>query len=109
MRVLRSSVIGLTPNQVLNSVYASRARELFGVPRTYIAVQRAGTGIAPDLVQKQEAQMLFEAPHDAEKLSLLGIWIHAGGRMGRIRDAKKLEQEGERVRQLRVEEQQLSR
>ena len=61
------SVVGLTPNQVLNSVYASRSRELFGVPHAYIAVMRAGTGIAPDLVQKGDARVLFEGPHDAER------------------------------------------
>ncbi|MEM7409834.1 MAG: sodium:proton antiporter [Myxococcota bacterium] len=61
------SVVGLTPNQVLNSVYASRSREFFGVPQAYIAVMRAGTGIAPDLVQKGDARTLFEGPHDAER------------------------------------------
>ena len=59
--------VGLTTNQVLNSVFVSRARELFGVPQGYISVEREGTGIAPDLVQQQGARVLFEGAHDAER------------------------------------------
>jgi len=61
------SVVGLTPNQVLNSVFVSRARELFGVPQGYIAMTRAGTGIAPDLIERGQARVLFDGPHDTER------------------------------------------
>jgi len=59
--------VGFTPNQVLNSVFVSRARELFGVPHGYIAVINEKIGIAPDLVEKQGARVLFEGAHDAER------------------------------------------
>ena len=59
--------VGLTTNQVLNSVFVSRARELFGVPQGYIALEREGSGIAPDLMQQQGARVLFEGVHDAER------------------------------------------
>jgi NhaP-type Na+/H+ or K+/H+ antiporter len=66
------SAVGITPNQVLNSVFVSRARELFGVPEGYIAVTRAGTGIAPDLVNRGEARVLFDGPHDTERWEVRG-------------------------------------
>ncbi len=66
------SAVGITPNQVLNSVFVSRARELFGVPQGYIAMTRAGTGIAPDLVERDEARVLFDGPHDTERWEVRG-------------------------------------
>jgi len=59
--------VGLTSNQVLNSVFVSRAGELFDVPQGYIAVADQNTGIAPDLVEQQGARVLFDGPHDAER------------------------------------------
>ncbi len=61
------SVVGLTQNQTLNSVFVSRAREFFDVSVGYIAVARARTGIAPDLVERGDARLLFESPHDTER------------------------------------------
>jgi NhaP-type Na+/H+ or K+/H+ antiporter len=61
------AVIGLTPNQTLNTVFVSRARELFAVPEGYIAIAKAGTGIAPDLVQSGAARVLFDGAHDPER------------------------------------------
>ena len=60
------SVVGLTANQMLNSVFVSRTRDRFGVPKGYVAVQRFETGLAPELVQEGEAQVLFEGAHDVE-------------------------------------------
>ena len=61
------SVVGLTPNQTVNAVFASRARALFGVERSYIAIQSQDTGVAAELVRDQEAFALFDAPHDLER------------------------------------------
>ena len=61
------SAVGFTPNQVLNSVFVSRARELFGVPQGYIATADATTGIAPDLVERHGARLLFDGAHDTDR------------------------------------------
>jgi len=61
------AAIGLTPNQMLNSVFVSRARERFGVPRGYVAVERPESGLAPELVETQDVAVLFEGPHDIER------------------------------------------
>jgi NhaP-type Na+/H+ or K+/H+ antiporter len=62
-----ASVIGLTPNDALNGLFVSRARELFRVPHAYVATARAGAGVAPELMRSAQAVMLFEASHDAER------------------------------------------
>ena len=61
------AAIGLTPNQMLNSVFVSRARERFGVPRGYVAVQRPESGLAPELVETSDVAVLFEGSHDIER------------------------------------------
>jgi NhaP-type Na+/H+ or K+/H+ antiporter len=60
-------VIGLTPNQVLNSVFVSRALDRFGVPQGYVAAERPEAGLAPELVDNDKAMLLFEGPHDVER------------------------------------------
>ncbi len=59
--------IGLTANQTLNSVFVSRARERFHVPRGYVATTRPEAGLAPELVRSADAEVLFEGPHDVER------------------------------------------
>lgn len=61
------AVIGLTPNQMLNSVFVSRTRERFRVPEGYIAVEQVEAGLASDLVRSEEARVLFDGPHDVER------------------------------------------
>jgi hypothetical protein len=61
------TVVGLTPNQMLNSVFVSRARERFRVPRALVAVQRLESGLAPELVKEEAVQVLFDGPHDIER------------------------------------------
>jgi Trk K+ transport system NAD-binding subunit len=61
------SAIGLTPNQMLNSIFASRARENFGVPRGYVAAINPESGLAPELVEREEVVVLFDGPHDVER------------------------------------------
>jgi NhaP-type Na+/H+ or K+/H+ antiporter/Trk K+ transport system NAD-binding subunit len=68
------AAIGLTPNQMLNSVFVSRARERFGVPRGYVAVQRPESGLAPELVETPDVAVLFDGPHDVERWDVR--WRH---------------------------------
>jgi Trk K+ transport system NAD-binding subunit len=52
---------------MLNSIFASRARQHFGVPRGYVAAINPETGLAPELVERDEIVVLFEGPHDVER------------------------------------------
>jgi NhaP-type Na+/H+ or K+/H+ antiporter len=61
------TVVGLTPNQMLNGVFVSRARERFGVPTGYVAVARPEEGLAPELVREEAAEVLFGGPLDVER------------------------------------------
>jgi hypothetical protein len=61
------AAVGITPNQVLNSVFAARTRELFRVPQSYISVSAPGQGLAMELVEEGYARVLFDGPHDAER------------------------------------------
>ena len=61
------TVIGLTPNQMLNGVFVSRARERFRVPRGLVAVSRPREGLAPELIATEQIAMLFDGPHDVER------------------------------------------
>jgi hypothetical protein len=64
---LVGTVAGVTPNQMLNNVFISRARERFRVPRAYVAVDRPESGLAPEIVKSEAAVVLFDGPHDAER------------------------------------------
>ncbi len=61
------TAIGFTPNQVLNSVFASRARERFGVPNGFVAAARPSAGLAPELVEEEHVSVLFEGAHDVDR------------------------------------------
>jgi xanthosine utilization system XapX-like protein len=64
---LVGDVVGATANQMLNSVFVSRAREGFRVPRSYVAVARPESGLAPELVRLEQATVLFDGPHDTAR------------------------------------------
>ncbi len=64
---LVGSAIGLTSNQMLNSVFASRARQYYGVPRGYVAASNPDVGLAPELVAREDVVVLFDGPHDVER------------------------------------------
>ncbi len=64
---LVGTVVGLTPNQMLNSVFVSRTRERFSVPRGFVAVEQLEAGLAPELVKEESALVLFDGPHDVER------------------------------------------
>ena len=61
------TAVGLTPNETLNSLFAGQARELFGVPRAYVALAHLEAGVTPELVRRYEAEPLFDGPHDVER------------------------------------------
>jgi Trk K+ transport system NAD-binding subunit len=54
---------------MLNSIFASRAREHFGVPRGYVAASNPEAGLAPELVERDQAVVLFDGPHDVRMVS----------------------------------------
>ena len=64
---LVGAVVGVTSNQMLNSVFVSRARERFRVPRSYVAVDRPESGLAPELVESEQAVVLFDGTHDVSR------------------------------------------
>jgi NhaP-type Na+/H+ or K+/H+ antiporter len=59
--------VGVTANQALNSVFATRARSLFRVPDCFIAVSQPGAGMAMELVDDGDARLLFDGVHDVER------------------------------------------
>jgi len=61
---LVGDAVGVTANQMLNSIFVSRARERFRVPRSYVAVGRPESGLAPELVGNEQAVVLFDGTHD---------------------------------------------
>lgn len=65
------TVVALTPNQTLNGVFVSRARERFGVPTGLVATSGEG-GLISEQVGSGEAQIVFEGPHDVERWDVRG-------------------------------------
>jgi NhaP-type Na+/H+ or K+/H+ antiporter len=61
------AAIGITPNQTVNAVFVSRAREFFRVPHSYIAVQGVESGMAAEMVRNKEASIAFDGVHDIER------------------------------------------
>ncbi len=55
---------GLTANKTVNAVFVTRARDLFGVPEGLVAFDRIDAGLAKELVDKGEAGVAFDGPHD---------------------------------------------
>ncbi|HEY5626563.1 MAG TPA: sodium:proton antiporter [Nitrospira sp.] len=61
------TVIGLTENDHLNSMYVTQARQLFKIPKAYIAVDNLDGQAPPAHVRQANAEVLFEGPHDIER------------------------------------------
>ncbi|HKJ24474.1 MAG TPA: cation:proton antiporter [Myxococcota bacterium] len=61
------AVVGLTPNDEVNSLFAREAREDFGVPDTFAAINRVTQGMTPELLEKRGSRMLFDGPKDVER------------------------------------------
>ncbi len=62
--------IGATPNDEINSLFAREAREQYDVPEAYVAINRSGTGITPNALERQGARLLFDRPKDVERWSV---------------------------------------
>ena len=67
---LVGTAIGLTPNEHLNSLFVEQTRTMFGVPQGLVAVNAYTGGDLPEHIQRQEADVLFEEPHDVERWSV---------------------------------------
>ena len=101
--------IGVTANQMLNSVFVSRAHDFFKVPEGYIAVVRPDLGIAPDLVDKGDAHMLFDGPHEVERWDVrarhgdlaIELWEYVGEAAERAEEGSLQRQRALRARQRR--------
>jgi hypothetical protein len=49
---------------MLNSLFVRRSRERLAVPRGFVAASRPEAGLAPELVEREQAVVLFDGPHD---------------------------------------------
>ncbi|MDH3199200.1 MAG: cation:proton antiporter, partial [Candidatus Krumholzibacteria bacterium] len=61
------AVVGLTPNDEVNSMFAREAREEFGVPETFAAINRVTQGMTPALLEKRGTRVLFDGTKDVER------------------------------------------
>lgn len=61
------AVVGLTPNDEVNSLFAREARDDFNVPATFAAINTLTKGMTPALLRKQGSHMLFDAAKDVER------------------------------------------
>jgi NhaP-type Na+/H+ or K+/H+ antiporter len=81
------AAVGLTPNETLNGLFVARARELSRVPRTYVALTKLSSGVTPEVVRSQNAEILFEGPHDVERWDVRarnGDLVVEHGRLGKL-------------------------
>ncbi|NNL65704.1 MAG: hypothetical protein HKP30_05635 [Myxococcales bacterium] len=60
-------MLGLTPNDEVNSLFAREARDDFDVPATFAAINTLSKGMTPALLRKQGSHMLFDGPTDVER------------------------------------------
>ena len=66
------TVVSLTANRTLNSVFVERARDRFGVPNGLVATSELGVGLVSEQVESGEAKLVFEGPHDVERWDVRG-------------------------------------
>lgn len=66
------TVVALTPNRTLNSVFVARARERFGVPNGLVATSEVGGGLVSEQIGSGEAKIAFEGPHDVDRWDVRG-------------------------------------
>ncbi|MCP4904530.1 MAG: sodium:proton exchanger [bacterium] len=66
------TVVALTGNKTLNSVFVARARDRFGVPNGLVATSEVGVGLVSEQVVSGEAKIAFEGPHDVERWDVRG-------------------------------------
>jgi NhaP-type Na+/H+ or K+/H+ antiporter len=66
------TVVALTSNRTLNSVFVERARDRFGVPNGLVATSEAGVGLVSEHIESGQAKIVFEGPHDVERWDVRG-------------------------------------
>lgn len=66
------TVVALTANKTLNSVFVARARDRFGVPNGLVATSEAGVGLVSEQVESGTAKIVFDGPHDVERWDVRG-------------------------------------
>jgi NhaP-type Na+/H+ or K+/H+ antiporter len=70
----RAACIGITPNEEVNLLFASKAINDHGVGTVHVALRVEETGITTDMVRKRGASLLFGSATDIEH------WAHRFGR-----------------------------
>jgi len=66
------TVVSLTANRTLNSVFVTRARDRFGVPNGLVATSDGSMGLVSEQVESGQAKIVFEGPHDVERWDVRG-------------------------------------
>ncbi len=64
---LVGTAIGLTSNDHLNILFIQQAKELFRVPKVYVALESLEKKGPPDQVKRYEADVLFDGPHELRR------------------------------------------
>ena len=66
------TVVALTANKTLNSVFVARSKERFGVPNGLVATSEVGAGLVSEQVGSGQAKIAFEGAHDVERWDVRG-------------------------------------
>jgi NhaP-type Na+/H+ or K+/H+ antiporter len=66
------TVVSLTANRTLNSVFVDRARNHFNVRNGLVATSEAGVGLLSEQVESGDAKIVFDGPHDVERWDVRG-------------------------------------
>jgi NhaP-type Na+/H+ or K+/H+ antiporter len=66
------TVVSLTANRTLNSVFVERARDRFGVPNGLVATSEPRVGLVSEHIESGQAKIVFEGPHDVERWDVRG-------------------------------------
>jgi hypothetical protein len=61
------TAVALTGNKTLNGVFVNRAQQIFGVPKGLVAATEIDGGLVSELVEREEADVIFEAHHDVDR------------------------------------------
>jgi NhaP-type Na+/H+ or K+/H+ antiporter len=66
------TIVALTANRTLNSVFVGRARDRFHVPRGLVSTSEVGVGLVSEQVGSGQADVVFDGPHDVERWEVRG-------------------------------------
>jgi NhaP-type Na+/H+ or K+/H+ antiporter len=77
------AVLGITPNDEVNSLFAREATDDFGVDRTYVARSRDQSSVRERILEKQGSHALFDGPTDVLRWNVR--FRHQLGEVARFR------------------------